>query len=283
MRDDFAIFILSYNRSDRMYTIKSLEESKYTGKWYIVLGDDDPTIDEYINKYGEDKVAIFNKDEVAKTFDTCDNFDKKKVIVYARNYCFEIAKKLRYKYFLQLDDDYTSFEYRYPEDGKLKVLKVREFDKIVDYMIDFLDDTNASTVAFAQGGDFIGGVSTSMMKDCIKRKAMNSFFCRTDKPFKFTGSINEDVNTYCKLGSQGELFLTVKDVSLVQKQTQSNKGGMTDEYIDYGTYIKSFYTIMTNPSFVKIAAMSTKHTRLHHRIDWNKAVPKIIGDKYKKS
>ena len=25
---------------------------------------------------------------------------------------------------------------------------------------------------------------------------MNSFFCRTDRPFKFLGSINEDVNAY---------------------------------------------------------------------------------------
>ena len=121
-----------------------------------------------------------------------------------------------------------------------------------------------------------------MAKAKIKRKAMNSFFCTTERPFKFIGSINEDVNTYCKLGSLGDLFMTIRNVSLKQKNTQSVKGGMTDEYVDNGTYIKSFYSVMINPSFVKIFGMDTTNTRIHHRIDWNCAVPKILSDKYKK-
>ena len=71
-------------------------------------------------------------------------------------------------------------------------------------------------------------------------------------------------------------------VSLKQKNTQTTKGGMTDEYLDNGTYIKSFYSVMTSPSFVKIYGMETNNTRIHHRVDWNNAVPKIISSKYKK-
>lgn len=282
MRDDFCVFILSYKRANNMYTINSLLNSNYTGKYHIILGNDDPTIDEYINKFGEDKIIVFDKEEQAKLTDTCDNFNKRKVILYARNFCFDIAKELGYKYFLQLDDDYTGFEYRYEEDDKFKVLPVKEFDILVDIMIDFLNDTGAYTVAFGQGGDFIGGKDSSLAKAKIKRKAMNSFFCTTEKPFKFIGSVNEDVNTYCKLGSQGKLFMTIRDVSLKQKNTQANKGGMTDEYVDNGTYIKSFYSVMTNPSFVKIFGMDTTNTRIHHRVDWNSAVPKIVSSKYKK-
>lgn len=265
-----------------MYTVNSLLNSNYTGKYYIVLGDDDPTIDEYIDKYGKDNIIVFNKEEQAKLTDTCDNFNKRKVILYARNFCFDIAKELGYKYFLQLDDDYTGFEYRYEEDDKFKVLPVKEFDELVDIMIDFLDESKAYTIAFGQGGDFIGGKDSSLAKAKIKRKAMNSFFCTTDRPFKFIGSINEDVNTYCTLGSQGKLFMTIRDISLRQKNTQTTKGGMTDEYLDNGTYIKSFYSVMTNPSFVKIFGMDTVNTRIHHRIDWNNAVPKILSSKYKK-
>ena len=111
---------------------------------------------------------------------------------------------------------------------------------------------------------------------------MNSFFCTTERPFKFIGSVNEDVNTYCSLGSQGNLFMTITDASLDQKRTQTTTGGMTDEYLDNGTYVKSFYSVITSPSFVKIFGMDTTHTRLHHRIEWNNAVPKIISSKYKK-
>lgn len=282
MRSDFCVFILSYKRANNMYTINSLSNSNYTGDYYIILGNDDPTIDEYIDKYGKDKIIVFDKEEQANLTDTCDNFDKRKVILYARNFCFDIAKKMGYKYFLQLDDDYTGFEYRYEEDDKFKVLPVKEFDTLVDIMIDFLNDTGAHTVAFGQGGDFIGGKDSSLAKAKIKRKAMNSFFCSTDRPFKFIGSVNEDVNTYCTLGSQGKLFMTIRNISLKQKNTQTNKGGMTDEYLDNGTYIKSFYSVMTNPSFVKIFGMDTTNTRIHHRIEWNNAVPKILSDRYKK-
>ena len=282
MRNDFCVFILSYKRANNMYTIDSLKNSNYSGKYFIVLGDDDPTISEYVEKYGRENILIFNKEHQANIVDTCDNFDRRKVILYARNYCFDIAKSLGYKYFLQLDDDYTGFEYRYEEDDKFKILKVEEFDKLVDIMIDFLEETNAYTVAFGQGGDFIGGKDSSLAKAKIKRKAMNSFFCSTERPFKFFGSINEDVNTYCKLGSQGKLFMTIRDVSLKQKNTQSTKGGMTDEYLDNGTYIKSFYSIITNPSCVKIFGMETTNSRIHHRVNWNTAVPKVLSDRYKK-
>lgn len=286
MRDDFAIFIMSYKRPNNIYTLNTLNKSGYTGKYYIVVGDDDPTLEEYKNIYG-DKVLVFNKDEVGKTFDLCDQEGSQKVIVYARNYCFEAAKNLGLTYFAQFDDDYTSFEMRYAQDEKLKVLRVlsfkhHSFDDIIDAFIDFLDDTGALTVAFAQGGDLIGGVNGSKFKQRVLRKAMNSFFCRTDRPFKFFGRINEDVNTYVQLGKTGELILTAVDVSLVQKQTQTNKGGMSDTYTDNGTYLKSFYSVMTNPSCVRIDAMATEHTRIHHRIAWNNAVPKIISSSYKK-
>lgn len=89
MRNDFCIFILSYKRADNMYTINSLLRANYTGQYYIVLGNDDPTIDEYINKYGEDRIIVFDKEQQARLTDTVDNFDKRKVILYARNVCFD--------------------------------------------------------------------------------------------------------------------------------------------------------------------------------------------------
>lgn len=281
MRDDFAIFIMSYKRADNIYTLNSLKNANYSGKYYIVVGDDDPTLDRYKELY-PNNLLVFNKEKIGKTFDLCDNGGSNKVIVYARNYCFQAAKELGLTYFAQFDDDYTSFEYRYDGGDKLKVMKSQEFDKVVNIFIDFLEDTNALTVAFAQGGDLLGGIGGYDFNHKIKRKAMNSFFCRVDRPFQFFGRINEDVNTYVQLGKLGKLFFTVVDCSLVQKATQKNKGGMSDTYNDDGTYMKSFYTVMTNPSCVKIDAMATEHTRIHHKINWNNAVPKIINERYKK-
>ena len=111
---------------------------------------------------------------------------------------------------------------------------------------------------------------------------MNSFICSVDRPFKFAGAMNEDVNTYTTLGSRGELFLTIPLVSLNQLQTQSQAGGITDMYLKYGTYAKSFTTVMMMPSSVKISMMGNVNKRIHHQIKWNNTVPKIVQEDFRK-
>ena len=94
--------------------------------------------------------------------------------------------------------------------------------------------------------------------------------------------MNEDVSTYITLGSRGYLFFTISDVSIDQLATQSLSGGMSSSYADSGTYVKTFYTIMSAPSCVKMYTIGVTHKRFHHLIDWNSAVPKIISSRYKK-
>lgn len=281
MRNDFAIFIISYNRAENISTLKTLQKANYTGKYYIIIGDDDPQINEYKNLYGEN-LKIFNKEKLEPYVDTYDCGGNNKCALYVRNYCFILAKELKLKYFLEFDDDYIELAYRYPENGKLKICNIKEFDEIVDICIDFLEDTHATSIAFAQHGDFIGGINNEFLEKRLKRKAMNSWFCKTEEPFKFRGRMNDDVNTYMELGKVGKLFLTFCDVSLKQKPTQQAKGGMSDFYTEAGTYAKSFYTLMANPNCTKIDTIKDKYVRIHHRINWNNAVPKIISDKYKK-
>ena len=70
---------------------------------------------------------MFDKLEISKEFDTYDNFSDRRTIVYARNACFKIAKKLGYRYFLQCDDDYESFEYRFEKKKKINDKAVFRF------------------------------------------------------------------------------------------------------------------------------------------------------------
>ena len=73
----------------------------------------------------------------------------------------------------------------------------------------------------------------------------------------------------------------VADLALNQIDTQQNKGGMTDFYLDGGTYIKSFYSVISNPSSVKIGTMGVTHIRFHHSVDWEHCAVKIISSKFK--
>lgn len=282
-RDDFAVLILSHGRPDNIKTLESMKKSNYTGKYYIIIDNEDKKADEYYKLYG-DKVIMFDKQAVSddEKYDKFDKHDNKKVIFFARNKAMEIAKELGLRYYIQFDDDYTAFLYRYEKDGVLASKNINDLNKVFDLFIDFLNDTKALSVCFSQGGDHIGGLGGGIWKQKLKRKGMNSFLVDTTRDFKFYGRINEDVNTYTMLGNKGELFFTVADVQLNQAQTQANEGGMTDIYLDSGTYVKSFYSIICSPQAVKIGMMGSTHKRMHHMINWDACAPKILSDKYKK-
>lgn len=282
MRNDFAAFILTHGRPNNVKTYQTLRKQGYTGKIFFILDDEDESIDEYIYQYGVESIIVFNKKQASAYVDTADLAQDRRVVVYARNQCFHIASMLGLRYFLQLDDDYTEFRFRYEENGKLLSVKADNLDAVFECMIDFLNDSGALTVAFAQGGDFIGGIKNSFWQKRLKRKAMNTFFCDVEKPFSFMGSINEDVNMYTLLGNRGELILSIADMSVDQLPTQSNPGGLTDIYLDKGTYVKSFYSVIFSPQCVKVAEMGVNFRRIHHFVSWNHCTPMILNERFKR-
>jgi hypothetical protein len=107
---------------------------------------------------------------------------------------------------------------------------------------------------------------------------MNTFFCDVEKPFTFPGRINEDVNMYTLFGNRGELIISVADVQVNQLPTQKNKGGMSEVYLDKGTYLKSFYSVLFSPQCVKVAMFGNRHKRLHHLVSWNQCTPMILNE-----
>lgn len=282
MRNDFAVFILSHGRADRVVTVKTLRRCGYTGDIYIIIDDQDSDENEYYKRYG-DKVIKFCKEEAAKRSDVMDMDDDMRIVLYARNECHRIAAELGLTYFLELDDDYLEFRFRKVKDGLFSSTHIKHLDYVFDAMIEFLEASGAVTVALAQSGDFIGGIGSAVWKKQLSRKAMNSFFCKTDRPFKFLGRINEDVNAYVLLSSQGKLFFTVAQATLNQEKTQQNAKGLTDVYLKYGTYVKSFYTVMCMPSAAKVSVLNTTNPRIHHQIQWDRCTPQILSDIYRKT
>lgn len=282
MKNDFCVFILTNGRPHKVVTHNTLARQNYTGEIFYIVDDEDQTLDEYIELFGREKVYVFDKKAYADSVDEGNNFDDRRTIVHARNACFEAAKDLGFKYFLELDDDYQEFDFRIDIDGGL-AKPIKNLDSIFDKMIDFFNAIPCKSIALAQGGDFIGGINNGKRSYRFnKRKCMNSFLCSVDRPFQFIGSINEDVNTYTLLASRGDLFLTIPFASLTQRNTQTQNKGMSDWYKKYGTYCKSFTSVMFMPSSIKIKVLNSSRRRLHHSIDWTKVTPQIIPESFKK-
>ena len=286
LNEKFAVFILTHGRADSVKTVDTLKKCGYTGEYYLVCDDEDVQLPKYIENFGKDRVLIFSKQKVH--FDIMDNFEGNKVIVFARNVIFKFARELNLDYFWELEDDYLDFTYRVIEYSETKnkyqlsSYLITELDDLIPKFLNFLDISGAKCIAFAQAGDLLGGIQGDAQKNPIKRKAMNTLFCKTDREFKFIGRMNDDVNTYLTLGKVGDLFFHIALCSLNQEETQKSKSGNTTSYLQFGTYVKSFYSVILCPSCVKVTMMRSNHPRLHHTIKWNYAVPKIISSRFKK-
>jgi len=283
-KNKYAIFILTYGRPDGVVTIPILEKCGYTGKIYLVVDDSDKSLEKYKENYGDD-VIVFSKKDYWGKFDMMDNSEADNTVTFARIAVFDIAKELGYDYFVVLDDDYKHFDYRFNDEYKYIPASrpIKNLDNIFDYMVDYIKSTNVSCMAFAQGGDFIGGRNGGMATAVkTKRKIMNVYVFKTEDRVEWFGRMNDDVNTYIRLGIIGKILLTTTQVCVEQTTTQANSGGLTDMYKANGTYAKSFYSVMASPSSVKINLMGNKHKRMHHIISWRNTVPKILKEEVKK-
>ena len=284
--EPFCVFIISHGRPDKVITLRALRKAGYTGPTFIVCDNEDKTVESYRKNHGAEMILVFDKPHYASLVDSCDNFQNRRTTTHARNACFDLAKERGFEYFLVLDDDYTSFSFIGKSQKNTTDIKIRNLDLIFHKIVEFIKPHDSiDSVCFMQSGDTIGGMVNYDVWNRIfpfkKRKAMNSFFCKTACRFWFFSRLNEDVNTYLGLGVRGRLFMTLPQLLIQQKQTQATAGGMSEAYLASGTYVKSFYSVMLYPSFAKVTAPKSMN-RLHHKISWNNAVPKIIGEEHRK-
>lgn len=277
-----AIFILTHKRPDNQITLKTLEKSGYTGPVYLICDTLDPTLKQYKKKYG-DMVKTFAKKDYIGKFDLMTNEVKLNAVVYARNAVYDIAKSMGLDYIIVMDDDYSVFYINVDKTGFYQRSKITDMNRILLAHLSFLETAGLDTLAFAQGGDFVGGWNSTIAKGNFRplRKAMNVFFLKVSNPVQFNGIINEDATMGVQVAMQGGKVMTNCLVQLEQTTTQQAAGGLTDIYKDAGTYQKSFYTLMAAPSSTKVMFQRAVG-RVHHFIVGDLSYPKIISDDHKK-
>lgn len=282
--DNFAAFVLSHKRPERVHTVDTLRKVGYTGDLYVIVDDKDPDLPTYRKKYG-DQLLVFSKDEIEPRVDLGDAKEGQGTVIYAREAAWDFAEDLGLDYFLVLDDDYDWFRHRIGPRGEYLDAPpwIEDMDAILEAFVRYMEEAPIDDLAFSQGGDWIGGANSSTAGLTSKRKAMNAHLLATDRYFDYPGRLNDDVNAYVKHGHRGRIFLTYIPICLNQEQTQQEEGGLTEEYMRFGTYAKSFHTVMHEPSCTTITAMGENHLRLHHEISWDNAVPKIVPESYRKT
>jgi len=286
----YCVVILTHGRAKNQKTVKALRRAGYTGEIILVVDDTDDQLDDYL-RLPDVTVKVFSLEgEIARQIDVGDNFSRthkvgrKGTPVFARNACWQIVRDAGYRYHVVMDDDYTAFNVRINDNGEYCTSRIRRnLDKFFEVSFRALIDTGITCLAWAQGGDFIGGRENPKAKGTKPwRKVMNLYFMDTDKAFYFPARLNDDLTASIAEGQKGNILMTTPLVSCNQTTTQKNKGGLTDLYLEAGTYIKSMYSVLHVPSAVEIREMGDKHMRIHHSVKWGHCVPMIIREEWKK-
>ena len=275
---DFAVFILSHGRADTISTYRALRDGGYTGRTYVVIDNEDDQEELYRQKFGDDIIQFDKRDYLEKT-DLGDLDTDRRIGVFARNFIQDEAKRLGYKFHLQLDDDVHGFTYRFEQGKVLRALHCSHLDEVFSGMVEYMKETPITSLSFALSAYNMGGVDGSI-KEGMTRKTMTTFLMRADDVQYFHMRMNDDITTSLINGMRGKLYYSYLPIEVEVDKTQVKAGGMTDIYQKNGTYRKSFYSVMCCPSCVKVSAMGITDYRIHHTISWNNAVPKLLSERW---
>lgn len=280
-----GILITTYKRPTLQHTLRMLREYGLTERYptYLLVAEDDPTLSEYRALHGDIVLTYDRKREAeALGLDMMDNLPLGGA-GSARAAVWSVGRSIGLTHAIVMDDDYryfTFFGWRGEASRKLRPRFAPYLVKIFEALLDFVDaDPRIYDIALAQTGDMVGGADSSSARRPWKWKAMNVYFWRLDRPFPQNGRLNEDVTCTFDLAQKGLIFGTLTLVGIQQERTQQQPGGLTDLYLQQGTYQKSFYSVMRAPSAV-IARYDWSVGRIHHRVDKDFAYPKLLrGDK----
>lgn len=244
----FAIFILTNGRPNHQYTLEFLRKS-FKGDVFLICDNEDKTLKEYQNNYGE-KVIVFDKKEWVSKSDPMDNFQSKNSVLYARNAVFEIAKDMGYEFFVMVDDDVTGLSFRYEKDGKLVGKPVKDFNKVSSVILETMDNTGTDFFSFGMDKIYIGGSSNGQYRKKIIDKVYCFIFCRTEQQHFYKGIMNEDeINNILSM-SVGKLAKSLTAIQIQYKPIgRDNIGGNAETYNENGyySYIRNFYPIIAFP------------------------------------
>lgn len=276
--NNYAAFILSYKRPDDQKTLNYIIKAGYTGKWYIVIDDSDPTVEQYITNYGKDHILIFNKLEMLKITDIPIYPPELNFAVYARNAIEKFAVDMGLDSFIAFDDDVLGLSLRYEYDGKLRnrglTHNITEiFEGILNYMLEA--DISCTSPAYNNcywGG--IQGLTEQNLKDYL-RMPIEIFFRNTKFKVNWVNLMGEDLVSGIKYGRSGQVWLMLPILQVIMPPClkMTAEGGHTDTYRKYSPIsLNLFFKVMT-PNCFNISLVKNNWS---HSIRKDYCVPKIV-------
>ena len=274
-----TIYIISKGRP-QCSTAKVLKKLNYPS-WFIVCGTNDETLSEYVDKWGKDRVIVFDWKKEIETTDTLDNFGFESMPSGAtpvRNATIRISKERGESRHWQLDDDYTAF-------GKFdcqqnKYIAIKDGQELFNEMLaiaNFGHKTGLPNVGFS--------LSSEVRPEKVYGFAPRVFNAHNmisdpEKAQFWRGRMNDDLINAIEVNRRGLREFSFRFLSVNMKPSQQESGGLTDIYREEGTVRKTAYAVLIAPNAVRLVI---KFGRYHHRVNWQLLKPCILNERYRKA
>lgn len=272
-----TVYIISKGRP-QCHTARTLQKLDFPGEWFIVCGNNDETLPEYRELWGE-RVLVFDWYEQVKATDPMDGFGFDTMASGAcpvRNATAEISRQRGERRHWQLDDDYTGFQVYDGSTGKRP--RIRDGRLLHDKMLELAelaDRCGLSNCGFPPSTIETRGDGALT----IGRRVFNAHNLPSGgelfEPWR--ARMNDDLINAVNVWRHGGAELSVRYLAMNMPATQSEDGGLSELYRDEGTVRKTAYAVMACPSAVKLVQ---KFGRYHHRANWQRIVPKLVSDGY---
>lgn len=275
-----TIYIISKGRP-RCRTAQTLTRLNYPGAWFIVCGNNDETLPEYIKTWGENRVLVFDWYEEIKHTDPMDNFGFEKYPSGAcpvRNATRRISEQRGEARHWQFDDDYLGFTIWNPEQKKNVTIRDGAILRDAMYQIaKFGYEARMNNIGFVLDTQ----ESHPEQRYTISPRVFNAHNLPStpDLFVPWTGRMNDDIINAVNVWRRGGYEMSVKFLHIEFARTQSEPGGMTDLYQSDGTARKTAYGILAAPSAAKLVF---RFERYHHAVSWRKLRPKLLDEKWRR-
>lgn len=273
-----TIYIISKGRP-QCKTAQTLTKMAYPGEWFIVCGNNDEKLDEYIAKWG-DKVKVFDWYEEIKHTDVMDNFGFQKMASGAspvRNAVFDISRSRGEKRHWQLDDDFTCFRMANIRKNKNVKISGNTFYYWLSRIAMYAESAKLANIGIVLAEE---AFTSSALRYKNRVYAAHNMSNDVEITPKWKGRFNDDTIHAISVFRSGYLKeMALRFLCIDTPLSQQEKGGLTDMYQLLGTVRKTAYLILMAPNAAKL---TIRHGRYHHIVDWSKLVVKVLNEKYRK-
>lgn len=271
------LFIPSYHRPDNLKTVKLFLKLGWDPKKITVFIDDEA--DDKMEYEAESKrigfnLHVFNMEEARVRFDYVHRPSvSRRSAGQARNMFQDYAIEKGIDFYVVQDDDSSSFEIkkfgRNCGQGNGEIVR-----RVFDAVEVFMRKRKIGVFGLSQSGDYIGGENTAF----YMRKVMNTTFYLLPYIYRGERGVQDnDTSQFVGLWNEGYFTGSCCDgLVLHQMPSATQKGGLTDNYIENKLLNKSLVTVIQFPSAIRATKQLKNGGRLHHFITYRNLGPKIL-------